>query len=265
MTRWASRVVDTKDGHFLQAIRSQGPVTLIATPRSALRCRPAPSWRRIENDSALADFDQIPLTSRDGRRIESVFVRGEGRAPLNADMFMAADAPLLSFVESADRQRFRFLLADGEVAGLVTLSDLQRLPVYALLFGLVIAVEVLLMDWIRKVCGAAADAWLEDLNAKQRGTIERHWKAAQRSNVAIDRLSCATFGQEIDAAIGLGLFMRDDESHQRLCALKTLRDQICHAAEVAPTPEYALKIPAHVRDAQRLAEWLQRASEEQSL
>ena len=182
---------------------------------------------------------------------------------LNSAMFMAADAPLLSFVETADQQRFRFLLDEGDFVGLVTLSDLQRLPVYALLFGLVIAVEMLLMEQIRKACGTTPDAWLVKLNVNQRETIERQWKDAMRRNVAIDRLSCASFGQEIQAAIGLGLFVKDDETHRRLFALKALRDQVCHASEFAPTSEHALEIPARVRDARALANLLQDGLEAQ--
>lgn len=264
MTRWASRTLDGTVDQFLQSIRSQGTVTLIATSRSALHCRPSGSWRRIEQDPELADFDQIPLTSRDGKRIEAVFVRGEGRVALNASMFMAANTPLLSFVETADQQRFRFLIADGEVGGLVTLSDLQKLPVYALIFGLAIAVEMLLMDWVRKTCGATPDEWLDQLMPKQRSAIEKHWTDAQRNNVAIDRLSCASFGQEIRAAIGLGLFVRNDDTHRRFLALKRLRDQVCHAMEFAPTPEHAVQISAQVRDAQALAAWLQHILEEQT-
>ena len=146
MTRWASSAIGTIDGNYLQSLRLQSPVSVIATARDALSLRPTNAWSAIDSERALDDFDQVPLTSRGGKRIEGVFIRGQGRVALNADMFMAADASLLSFVETADQQRFRFLLADGEVSGLVTLSDLQKLPVYALLFGLVIAVEMLLME-----------------------------------------------------------------------------------------------------------------------
>src|SRR5262249_21323024 len=163
--------------------------SLIATPRAALQCSPKASWRHIEGNDALHDFDQIPLTSLDGSRIEGVFVRGQGRIALDTGMFMAADASLLSFVETADKQRFRFLVSDGEIAGLVTLSDLQKLPVYALLFGLVIAIEMLLTEWMRSACQATPDAWLKHLAPDQHKIVERYWTKAQRDNVAIDRLS----------------------------------------------------------------------------
>ncbi|MEW5882369.1 MAG: hypothetical protein AB1761_18260 [Pseudomonadota bacterium] len=256
MTRWASPVVDSEGRSVLAAAQTHGPVVMIATPRQALQCRPAARWKTIDRDRSLDDFDQVPLTGQDSQRIEAMFIRGRGRTPLVADMFMAADAPLLAFVETADSQRFRLLVAGGDVIGMVTLSDLQRLPVYSLLFSLLIAVEVLLVEWIRNACGDQADAWMQHLGPKRRKEIERHWKAAEAKNLGIDRLSCASFGQEIAAARGLGLFASEPAREHELLSLKQLRDCVCHAMEFAPTAEYALEIPLQARKARALAQWL---------
>lgn len=257
MSRWASRPLGASASAFLAAVRSEVPVALIATPRADLKCHPASRWQEIKRDPQFDDFDQVPLTGNDGEHIEAVFVRRQGRAELREDMFMAADAPLISYLESADQGRFRFLLEDRSVSGLVTLSDIQKLPVYPVLFGVVIAVEMLLMEWIRTRCGANPDAWLDLLHTKQRNAIETHWDKARSQNLAIDRLSCASFGQELRAAAGLGLFEGDDERRESLQALEELRHQVCHASEFALTPEQALKIPAQVRQARDAASWLQ--------
>lgn len=257
MNRWASRVLGTSASDFLASIRSEIPVALIATPRADFRCQLKSCWQAIESDPDLKDFDQVPLTDVNANFIEAVFVRGTGLVELREGMFMASDAPLISFLETADQQRFRFLVEDSNVSGMVTLSDIQKLPVYSVLFSLVLAVEMLLMDWIRKACGANENAWLDHLDGRQRGTLEKHWKDALKKNLAIDRLSCASFGQEIRAAVGLGLFRGNDKRHKSVKELETLRNQICHAAEFALAPEQALTIPRHVRDAQAGATWLQ--------
>jgi hypothetical protein len=259
MTRWASPVIDSRAGEILVAAKAQGPVSLISTSRLRLVCRDAGSSKHIETDPALSDFDQIPLTGPDGCRIDAIYVRGTGFRTLHADMFMSADSPLISFVKGADRQPFRLLIAHDEVVGLVTLSDLQRLPVYSLLFGLIIAVEALLVEWIRCACRADAEAWLQHLDPPRRRQVERYFEKAKRANVAIDRLSCASFTDEINVALGLGLLERGDEHHYRLQALVGLRDEVCHAKEFAQTPEQALLLPARVRDADTLATWLQAA------
>ena len=93
---------------------------------------------------------------------------------------------------------------------------------------------------------------------EQQKAIERHWDKAVEENLAIDRLSCATFGQEIQAADGLGLFKDAIEYRERFEVLAKLRNTVYHAAEFAVTPEQALKLPKHVRDAQIVTTWLQR-------
>jgi hypothetical protein len=249
-------VIDSQGLGALQAAQVHAPVVMIATPRHALQCRSVSRWKSIEGDEALDDFDQVPLTGADSQGIEAMFIRGQGRTPLVADTFMSADAPLLTFVETADTQRYRLLVAGGDVVGMVTLSDLQRLPVYSLIFSLLIAVEVLLVEWIRGACRDQADAWMQHLRPQQRKVIESHWQQAVKNNLAIDRLSCASFSHEIAAARGLGLFAAECAREEELSSLKQLRDRVCHAMGFAPTAEHALQVPAQVRKAREVAQWL---------
>lgn len=253
--RWAAPPLGTSVDDFLASVRSQFPVSLIATPRKDLRCRPKEITQGIEEDQELTGFDQIPLTDGSGDRIVAMYVRDEGVVELREDLFMAADASLLSFLESADRQRFRLLISGGGVYGMVTLSDVQKLPVYAVLFSLVVAVEMLLMDWIRQVSRGDDEVWLQHLKAQQK-KIERHWNERQDDKMDIDRLSVASFGDEIIAAEGLGLFRNHADQKERIERLADLRNLVCHAIEFAPTSEHALKIPEHVRNACALIEWL---------
>lgn len=261
--RWASPLIDSGAGSILHAARAQGPVRLIATPWSVVATRPAADWQAAASNDALQDFDQIPLTAPNSPQVTAVYVRGSSVVPLHAGMFMAADAPLLAFIESADQQRFRLLVDGGELVGLVTLSDLQRLPVYSLLFALVIAVESLLVEWVRVRCRHAPDAWMEHLSRTEREQIERYYAQSKNKNIAIDRLSCASFGQEVKAAVGLGLMREGDERHRSVLALADLRNSVCHAKEFAETPELALDVPPRARKATALAHWLQQALQSQ--
>ena len=254
-TPWAQSTVDTTDSAFLDTLHGQFPVSLIATPREAFVCRPRAQWMDIQDDPEVEGFDQIPLTGDSGR-FESVFVSDHGEVALHEGMFMAASAPLLAFLRSADDQRFR-LLVDGErVSGLVTISDLQKLPVYSVLFGVVLAVETLLMEWIRRKSKWDDDAWLKHLHPGQLGTIKKYWEEAQANNLAVDRLAVASFKHEMTAAIGLGLFDADDDTHERLKRVEALRHRVCHAIDIAPSPEHALAVPAETRNALSLASWL---------
>jgi hypothetical protein len=256
LKRWAARTLDPAAGHYLASVRSQGPVALISTPRAKIQSRPVHKWEAVEGDAALADFDHVPLTDESGEVISRIYVRGTGPMELHERMFMSAGAPLIDFLETADHQRFRLLVDGGVVTGLVTLSDVQKLPVYPLLFGLLMAVELLLMEWLRQACVDDPDAWLRHLGPNQRRMIERYWLEAVQRDLAIDKLSLASFGHEIQAAEGMGLFDSHKQRHREMKGLKQLRNLVCHAAEFAPTPREALRIPPLARSAQDLSTWL---------
>lgn len=254
---WASPVLPAQAGSVLQSARQMGTVAQIATAWDLVQTRPVDGAASIEQDEALRDFDQVPLV-RDGQ-VHAVYLRPEGAVPVHSGMFMSATAPMLSFAETADTQRFRLLVHDGQLAGLVTLSDLQRLPVYALIFQLAIAVEVLLVEWLRARCRDEPDAWLSTLPARDQAQINGYYRAAQRKNVAVDKLTCASFGQEIVAAVQLGLMPADSDEHQQLQALIELRNDVCHAKEFAATPDLALRIPQKLRAADHLATCIRQA------
>lgn len=148
-------------------------------------------------------------------------------------------------------------MVDNAVSGIVTISDIQKLPVYSVLFSLVVAVEMLLIEWIRKACRTNQDEWLSCLPKNDKDQIERYWQNAVSENLAIDRLSCASFGQEIKAAISMGLFKNNDSHLANIEALVKLRNKVCHAKEFASNLTQALKLPSEARNAHSIIIWLQ--------
>jgi hypothetical protein len=57
---------------------------------------------------------------------------------LPEENLIGADAGILSFVKGADRRGCRLVMSGAEISGLVSLSDLQKLPVRAtVLFALI--------------------------------------------------------------------------------------------------------------------------------
>ena len=73
--------------------------------------------------------------------------------PMSSANLIAIEAPLLQFVLSADTNPCRLILDDTEIRGLVTLSDIQRLPVRTALFGQFIHLKLLLTEVLRREIG----------------------------------------------------------------------------------------------------------------
>jgi len=253
---WASRPLDTPANEVIAAVRGGFTVKSIATPRAELVTRQKCEWPGFMEELELKPFDHIPVTVED--QIVGVGDRtcGELRE-LSETMLLASDASLLSYVEVADEKQFAFLVEHNRISGIVTLSDIQKLPVYCVVFALLMSLEMLLMEWIRNRCREDPDGWLDLLDDKAKRQIERYWKRGEERNVALDRLSCASFADELKAAKELGLFSASPADNEALWRLKALRDRICHGMEISLTPDRALEVPADVREALRIQRLLE--------
>jgi hypothetical protein len=247
---FASKPLDTCSSQVIAEVRTGITVASIATPRDKLVCRETKRWPGFKDESDIQQFDHVPVTDGEDGEIVGVFDRKKGICrPLSEAMFLASDAGLLSFLEIADRQEFAFLVHQSRIAGLVTISDIQRLPVYCVLFTLLMSVEMLLMEWIRESCQLDPEKWLEKLDRSDQTRINSLWQRAQSKNVALDKLSYANFTQELTAAESLGLFASDPEALTSLRDLIELRNDVCHGKEIAPTLDRAMKVPTYVRKA----------------
>jgi CBS domain-containing protein len=252
---WASKTLATPANEVIAAVRTGITIQSIATPRAKLVVRKKGHWQDFKNEVELADFDHVPVTEDD--EIVGIYDRGKGTLrDLSESMFMAADASLLGYLEIADSRNFAFLVSESQIVGIVTLSDIQKLPVYCVLFSLLISVEMLLMECIRAACHDNPEKWMAHLDKDAKKTIEKYWKESLQKNIALlDKLSCASFWNELTAAQGLGLVTADEFA--TLERLKELRDSTAHGKEIAFTPDHALEIPARVRDAMKIQAVLQ--------
>ncbi len=84
--------------------------------------------------------------------------------PLSEENLIGADASILAFIRNADQQECRLVVSGPEISGLVSLSDLQRLPVRAALFAMVTHLEITMAHAIRSECNRSED-WLIRLSA----------------------------------------------------------------------------------------------------
>lgn len=251
---WACKPLGTPADEVIAAVRTGITIESIATPRAILVVREKGHWPDFKDEAELEDFDRVPVMQ--GDEIVGIYDRDTGTLrDLSESMFMAADASLLGYLEIADKRTFALLVRESQIVGIVTLSDIQKLPVYCVLFSLLMSVEMLLMELIRRDCDDVPNKWMDHLHPKTKAKIDEYWIQAQKENIGIDRLSCASFGDELTAAQGLGLLAPDETATLR--RLKKLRNDVFHGKEIGLVPDRALEIPARVRDAMTIQAVLQ--------
>jgi CBS domain containing-hemolysin-like protein len=148
---WATSSIGNEPHVTIEALQKGLTVDLIATKRSSFEtCAHDEMLSTVVERNRHNGFDFLPvIEAATGRIIGLIEIAplmkrriADRRVstvmrPLSEENLLGADASILTFVRDADHQKCRLIVSEHEISGLVSLSDLQRLPVRAALFGLV--------------------------------------------------------------------------------------------------------------------------------
>jgi hypothetical protein len=194
---------------------------------------------RVLTDAKLMDFDQIPV--KEFERIVGVLERkpiGNGvrmrdaMQTLDGAMFVTDKQPVGSFLEKLRHQRYFLMVSGSEIKGLVTTSDLLKLPVRVYAFMLVTHLEMVMAAAIRIAFrGQPEDACLLVLSTSRRGRVEEKIArfASQRLNPSI-----VEFTDFCDKRTIVKKSFRLDASFEtELKAIEEVRNSVAHAGMYA--------------------------------
>jgi hypothetical protein len=171
-------------------------------------------------------------------------------APLSDRNLIGADASILDFIRDADQQRCRLIVSGLEISGLVSLSDLQRLPVRATLFGLVTHLEIIMSATIRSEFRGSndPDGWLGRLSPERRKKIEREIREATTEQSLVDSLLFTQFGDKETIIRKSPFFKLNKRAFKNeLAQIQTLRNALAHANDYASSQEAARQTCRTVR------------------
>ncbi|SRR5258706_8153474 len=261
MTGWAkSNFGDHRDG--FDTLHTGLTVELISTPRNDLKvCRADNQIADVINGN-IEKYDYLPVVrSADDRKITGLFHTKEFPAgaplvgtvaqnftPLSEETIIGADSSILDFIWDADQKPCRLVVSGAHIVGLVSLSDLQRLPVRAALFALITGFEITMMSAIRKWYDDE-EAWISNLSGDRRRILEKQKSISLSKDGLIDSLLLTQFCDKKQ------LIFRRYQGQRSKTALKNalnkierLRDFVAHANDYAASPEQATEVCAVVRN-----------------
>jgi hypothetical protein len=273
---WANHSIGNEPHVTLEALQAGLTVNLIATARAAfVTCAMNETLAQVIKDNSQNQFDFLPVTELADDRIVGLLEItryrhsatvdrsvGEAMRPLSEENLIGADASILAFVRDADLRKCRLVVSGSQISGLVTLSDLQRLPVRAALFGLVTYLEILMAEVIRQEFKGSGE-WLRYLSDGRRRDLRNELEKAEAQDGVVDALLFTQFCDKksiLSKSRNLKTSKRkfDDE----LGRIQSLRDHLAHANDYAASPEAASKTCETVRllDSWReeLLQWLQK-------
>ncbi|TXR50090.1 hypothetical protein [Phyllobacterium endophyticum] len=239
-------------------------VILIATPRKVFKtCTTSENLRQVAAKNTQK-FDYLPVRAEVNEqsdligllRLSEYFDQAapdESVAchftPLREQNLIGADASILDFVRSADEYRFRLVVSQRGIVGLVGLSDLQKLPVRAMLFSLVTALEISMADAIRNHI-LNRQVWEKYLSVPRREKIDHEISKAMAKGGIVDELLFTQFCDKRDILDETVLSTRPDRDliKQKFRNIESLRNDLAHANDYAATTEDAVEVCKMTRD-----------------
>ena len=246
MSNWAAMPLGGDADSVLSSLEQGLSVGLITT-FDPYCCDVYDDLKEVVGREALCEFDYLPV--KENEEVVGLLHRAkyatedatglvrDAMCNLRGDLIISANAGILSYIAGAEERPCRLVLQGNQLNGIVTLSDLQKLPVRPALFLLITHVELLMAEWLRTK-ELSEKKVLDNLIPKRRDGINGKWKDLQRRNLAIDILSATEF---VDKRILLQnlCFPADDVAMEELEAVGYLRHSVAHAGDYALSPDKA--------------------------
>lgn len=260
-TRWAGSFAPAPE--LMQTLQNDLPVQLIATPRADFHtCNAAePLADVVKRNRESFDFlpvlegptdgterivGLVELAPFAGSTVPSVRVE-ECMQRLSEDNLIGADASILSFITTADQRPCRLVISGARIEGLVSLSDLHKLPVRAALFALITYLEMAMAQAIRVEYPEPGD-WKKHLSESRRTDLEKAVCEAKEKDTWIEDLLFTQFADKVQIIKKSPSFRGSKGAFERtMKEIQALRDGLAHANEYAHSRNAAAAVCETVR------------------
>lgn len=240
----------------LEWIQRSLTVDLIMTPRKELmtcRCEETAfeiKSRNKENFSFLPvmdDTDQILGLYKAEQWFHTEAPQehiGDSFERITETLVIGADASIIDFVRAANEKHpTQFVISGDHVAGLVSIFDLQKLPVRAAFFTLITRLEMVMAQKINeKYKGDDPPGWLNLLDNKRQKNILDAVKEAKKKDGFVSYIAFSQLSDKIDIVAKDRLIGGNKECLKKdFEAIRKLRNAIAHANDYATSREEAEK------------------------
>lgn len=254
---WVNRESLAFGGSF-EALHAGLTVAMIQTPRAGLATCLASETAEAVNARNIERYDFLPVV--EGETIVGLFHAaasrdnaaagmqiGDHAFPLSEDHVIGSDASILDFVVEADAKPCRLVFSGPRITGLVSLSDLQKLPVRAALFALITGFEITMIEAIRRSHPNEAD-WLAQLRTTRRNKVNDEIERSRRGDGHVDSLLFTQFCDKREIIVKSRFpGIEKQKLGGRFKRIEDLRNRLAHANDYAATPDQARQVCATIR------------------
>jgi CBS domain-containing protein len=224
----------------------------------------------IRNSDLYRSFDYLPV-KRNDRIVGLLSVEiAKSNRNLAADpafkhmkqiddtTLIGSDVGILSFMEHAEEHPCRLVLSGMKLDGIVTLSDLQKLPVRPSIFFLITHLELLMATILRSKFNDDGD-WLHLISPNRHSKIEEKWNRLKMENMEIERILATEVCDKRDVILKSDLRrsgVTQKQANTELKNIEGLRNHLAHAGDIASTHARALQTVKSVKSARQWIRYL---------
>ena len=239
----------------LERVQRGLTVEAIMTPHTRwMSCRRGDNVRELMSRN-IARYSFLPVLDEEDRivglyRAEDWFDQQPPDQPIDTEfvpfaenLVVGADATIIEFLASAQEQPTKLVVSGHRVAGLVSLSDLQQLPVRAALFTLVTSLEIVMADWIEAQWPADPKSWLDLLSPGRRAKVLKKIEDFKNSDSFVNEVLCTEFTDKCTIIRRqAALPPSNTQVEHQFSAILKLRDRLAHASHYAQNPQEAQEV-----------------------
>lgn len=256
--RWSARADVGLE--VLERVQRSLTVDMIMTPRKDLM-----TCQRSESIAAVMKRNQfgysfLPVIDENDRYLglfnaSTWFNRIAPDEPVadeyerfSEDLVIGADASIFEFVMQADQRPTRLVVSGHQVAGLISTSDLQQLPVRAALFTLITGLEIAMAKRIEAEWSDNDDGWKHSLSEGRRQMLEEKIEQARTSDNFVSVIALTQLCDKATVIRKNSLVSGSPKELKRTFnSIEDLRNSLAHANYYAETPDSARRVSSIVR------------------
>lgn len=208
-------------------------VDLIAT-YTLITCAPDDIAMEVFRRAETGDLDQLPV--RDHHVVgvlERVAGESTGRVaevmkPLTDGMLVAADTGILGYIRSSANSPYHLVVRGGGIRGIVTPSDLLKLPVRTVLFTMLTHLESTMATFIQERIPELE--WGKILKPARMKKLDDEFLALRQKRLDVNRLLLTEWCDKRDLVSSV--LSKDDRKFfvRDLRELEELRNTVAHAS-----------------------------------
>jgi hypothetical protein len=211
-------------------------------------------WTKYSQIAIRKDGRIYGVLERKGLQTTTGTVRDHMRE-LDDSLLIPASAPIEDFIRLSEASEYRLVLDQGGIRGVVTRTDLQKLPVRVVVFTVITHLESLMAALIRRTTPVETE-WLEKLPARRRSDINKRFEQLLAQDREIDRLALTFFSDKVHVIAAYGALPAPFQTD--LDDIADLRNKIAHADDYVPDQAAFRDFPKRYR---KVCHWVDQVRE----